>query len=214
MSIAAKLAQGSKFFIASGTSGAKTITGAAPGFPTIVTATAHGLANGDVVTIAAVVGTMAATINVANLVVSNVTANTFAVELNTVGLVYTSGGTATPAAWTQIKELKAFKPGGASADKKDVTDLDSVAKEYRAGLVDNGTFGADIFCLPSDAGQTAVQASMANSTVCNYKLQVLGGNAFTFQAIVTKFPTVPDGSVGEVLTGGIDWQISGAVTVS
>jgi hypothetical protein len=218
MSIAAKLAQGSKFYIASTAGGAKTITAATPGFPTILTSAAHGLANGDVVAIAAITGTLGTDatngLNGKTLVVTNVTANTFCVNVNTLILTYTSGGTATPSTWTQIKEVKGFKPSGASADKIDVTDLDSTAKEFLTGLVDNGTFSSDINYLSSDAGQTALLAAFNGSLSKNYKLQVLGGNSFTFAASVTKFPTMPDGAVGTALTGSVEFQISGAVTVA
>ncbi|MFZ4855454.1 MAG: pilus assembly protein [Desulfuromonadaceae bacterium] len=74
---------------------AKTITAAAPGLPTIFTSPAHGFSNGDSITIASVVGTMATKVNLAKLVVNSVTANTFAVDLDTVGRTYISGGTAT-----------------------------------------------------------------------------------------------------------------------
>lgn len=218
MSVNAQLAQNSKFYIAGTAGTAKTISGAAPGFPTIITATAHGLSNGDVVALAAIVGTIGTDsvngLNGKTLVISNVTANTFCVNVNTTGLVYTSGGTATANAWTQIMEVKSFKPGGASASKIDVTDLNSTAKEFRSGLVDNGTFAIEVFPLPADPGQLAVAAAFNASTVKNYKLAVNGGNTFTFAATVTKYPTVPDGAVDGVLTGSIDWQISGAVTVS
>ncbi len=218
MSVSAQLAQNSKFYIAGTAGGAKTISGATPGFPTIVTATAHGMANGDVVAIAAITGTIGTDatngLNGKTLVITNVTANTFCINVNTLGLTYTSGGTATPNTWTQVKEMKSFKPGGASASKIDVTDLDSVAKEYRSGLVDNGTFTIDVFPLPADAGQQAVLAAFSASTVKSYKLQVNGGNSFTFDATVTKYPTIPDGAVDGVLTGAIDWQISGSVTVA
>ena len=49
-------AQGSTLHIGTGTGGAKTITGVAAGNPTIITATSHGFANGDRVTIAALTG--------------------------------------------------------------------------------------------------------------------------------------------------------------
>jgi len=213
MSINAQLAQGSKLYIAGSAGSAKTITGAAPGYPTIVTATAHGLVNGDVVTIASVVGTMATTINVAGLVIKNVTANTFALDLNTVGLTYTSGGTATAAEWTQIKENKGIKPSGASASKIDVTDLDSSAMESRTGLMDNGTFGIDIHILESDPGQAACLAAFTASTVNSYKI-VTPLKTRTFSASCTKWPTIPDASVNGVQTGSAEFQISGPIVVS
>jgi len=73
-------AQGSTVQIASGTSGAKTITGVAVGNPTIITSTAHGLVNGDVVTFAGLTGTDAALLNGQTFVVKNKTTNTFAVD--------------------------------------------------------------------------------------------------------------------------------------
>ena len=217
MSIAAQLAQGTKLYIAGSAGGAKTITAATPGFPTILTSAAHGLSNGDVVAIAAIVGTLGTDatngLNGKTLVISNVTTNTFCVNVNTLGLTYTSGGTATANAWTQIKEVKSLKPGGASSSKIDVTDLDSTAKEYRSGLIDNGTFGADVHILESDAGQAAVLAAFKAATVNNYKI-VTPSKTRTFAATCTKFPTVPDASVDGVQTGSAEWQISGDVTVS
>jgi hypothetical protein len=217
MSIAAQLAQGSKLFIAGTAGGAKNITAAAVGFPTILTSAAHGLANGDVVAIAAITGTIGTDatngLNGKSFVIKNVTTNTFCIEANTTGLTYTSGGTATPNTWTQIKEVKGIKPGGAQSTKIDVTDLDSTAKEYRSGLMDNGTLGADIHILESDPGQAACLAAFTAATVNNYKV-VTPAKTRTFAATCTKWPTIPDASVDGVQTGSAEWQISGAITVS
>lgn len=217
MSTAAQLAQGTKLYKAGAAGGAKTISGAAPGFPTIVTATAHGLANGDVITVAAIVGTLGTDatngLNGKTLVINSVTANTFCVEVNTTGLVYTSGGTATPPTWVQIKENKGIKPSGSSASKIDVTDLDSVAMESRTGLVDNGTFSIDIHILESDPGQAACLAAFNASTVDTYKI-VSPLKTRTFSASCTKWPTIPDSSVNGVQTGSAEFVISGEVTVS
>lgn len=217
MSVSAQLAQGSKLYIAGTSGAAKTITGIAVGFPTIITSTSHGLTNGDYVTIASITGTVGTDatlgLNGKSYTISNVTTNTFTVSVNTTGLTYTSGGTATPTAWIQVKELKGIKPSGASASKIDVTDLDSTAKEYRTGLIDNGTFSADIHILESDPGQAAVLAAFAASSVNSYKV-VTTLKTRTFNATCLKFPTVPDAMVDGVQTGSAEWQISGSVTVS
>ena len=218
MSVSAQLAQGMKLYIAGTGGAAKTITAAAPGFPTILTSTAHGLANGDVIAVAAIVGTMGTDatngLNGQSYVVQNVTANTFCIQANTTGLTYTSGGTATPNTWTQITQLKGIKPSGAQASKIDVSDLDSTAKEYRAGLVDNGSFSVDIFILETDAGQAACLAAFQASTANNYKAVSAQGKTRTFMATCLKFPTVPEATVDGVQIGTAEWQISGAVTVS
>ena len=91
--------------------------------------------------------------------------------------------------------------------------MDSVAKEYRTGLVDHGTFGAEINILESDAGQTAVLAAFTNSTTNNYKI-VTPAKTRTFNATCTKFPTTPDASVDNVQVGSMEFQINGLITVS
>ena len=213
MSVNAQLAQNTKLYIAGTSGSAKTISDIAVGYPTIITSTSHGLANGDYVAIDGVTGTDAALLNSLSFVISNVTTNTFSINVNSVGKTLTATGTATPSAWIQVKELKAIKPSGASASKIDVTDLDSTAKEYRSGLVDNGTFSADIHILESDPGQAAVLAAFNAATVNTYKV-ASPAKTRTFQATCLKFPTVPDSAVDGVQTGSAEWQISGSVTVS
>jgi hypothetical protein len=101
------LANGTLIQIATGTGGAKTVTGLALGFPTIVTSAAHGLNNGDVVTFAALAGNT--TLNGLTLSIKNVTTNTFAVDVNTTGgAAWTSGGTATPVTFSTIGNAKSF----------------------------------------------------------------------------------------------------------
>lgn len=217
MSVNAQLAQNTKLYIAGSSGSAKTITAAAVGFPTILTSAAHGLTNGDSVAIASITGTIGTDatngLNGKTFTIKNVTTNTFCIEANTTGLTYTSGGTATPSTWIQVKEIKAIKPSGASASKIDVTDLDSTAKEYRTGLIDNGSFSGDIHILESDPGQAAVLAAFNASTVNTYKV-VSPSKTRTFNASCLKFPTVPDSAVDGVQTGSAEWQISGSVAVS
>lgn len=220
MSISAQLAQNSKLYIEGTAAAAETLTAVTVGFPTIIAITGHaGVANGDVVTFSSgFTGTDAALLNgkVATVThyATGATNDTFAVDIDTTGKTITVGtATATPSDWIQIKELKAFKPSGASATKIDVTDLDSTAKEYRSGLVDNGTFSADIHILESDPGQAAALAQFTASTTKNMKL-VSPAKTRTFNATCLKFPTTPDSAVDGVQTGSAEWQINGTVTVS
>ncbi len=77
-----------------------TITGITTASPAVVTAAAHGLANGDRVVITKVIGTMAQEVNNQTFVVQSVTTNTFALydvyglPITTVGS-YTSSGQVT-----------------------------------------------------------------------------------------------------------------------
>ena len=217
MSVNAQLAQKTKLYIAGAGGSAKTITSGVAGFPTILTSTAHGLSNGDIVAIAAITGTMGTDatngLNGKSFVVKNVTTNTFAVEANTVGLTYTSGGTATPNEWTQVKEIKGISPSGASVSEIDATDLDSDAMEYKFGLVDNGTLSFQINILESDPGQAACLALFSASGNANFKM-VSPAKTRTFNGGFLKFPTIPDSTINGIQVGSAELRVSGAVTVA
>jgi hypothetical protein len=205
-------AQGSTLKIETGTGSAKTVSGIAVGFPTILTSTAHGLSNGDVVTLANFAGADAATLNGNNYVVQNVTANTFAVDVNTTGLAITdntAAATATPVAFTQIKELKTFSGFDGQASEIDVTNLDSAAKEFRLGLVDEGGFSFEMNQVNSDVGQSALRTSREAGTMKTYVLTLPNGETATFDAFAKAVPTA--GGVDGVVTSSVALRISGSV---
>ena len=221
MSISAQLAQNSKFYIAGSPASALNLVSCAAGFPTILTfanaTVATALNNGDSVTIAGVSGADAALLNVVATVshkAIGTTNTTFTVDINTTGkTIVGTAATATPSAWIQVKELKALKPSGASTSKIDVTDLDSTAKEFRTGIVDNGTFSGDIHILESDPGQAAVLVAFNAASVNVYKF-MSPAKTRTFSASCLKFPTLPDSAVDSVQTGSVEFVVSGTVTVS
>lgn len=206
-------AQGSKLEIATGTGGAKTITAITPGNPTIVTSAAHGLPNGYAVDLAAIAGTMAVDLNGTKRVIANVTANTFALlDYDSTGKTYTSGGTATPAQYTQIKGLKSFDGFDGSADELDTTDLDSTAKEFVSGLRDEGKFGFEVKTLKTDNGQIALRAARASGVITGFRLTLPDASVATWSALVKTIPT--SGGVNAVLAGKVDTKISGPVSWS
>lgn len=224
MSIAAQLAQGSKLYIAGSAAAPISLVSATAGNPTILTFlnvdVATALLNGDSCTITGVTGADAALLNGVHTVshkAIGVTNTTFTVEVDSTGstgvTLDATSATATPAAWIQVKEVKAIKPSSATASSIDVTDLDSTAKEFRTGLVNNGTFSADINVLESDPGQIAVEVAFKASSVDVYKIET-PAKTRTFSASCMKFPTVADSSVDGVQTGSMDFQISGDVAVA
>lgn len=216
MASSAFSAQGTTLQISTGTGGAKTITAVAVGFPTILTSAAHGLANGDVVTVAAITGTAGTDatngLNGKTYVVTNVTTNTFAVQANTTGLAYTSGGTATPQTFTNISNIKSFNGFGGMADEIDVTNLDSTAKEFRLGLQDFGTFSVELHVDYADAGQNALRAAQASGAQKNFKLNFPNAKVASFAGFVKGTPV--SGGINDVLAGSAEIRISGAVTVA
>lgn len=220
MSISAQLAQGSTLHIEGSAATPATLTAVVAGYPTILAMTGHsGVANGDFITFSSgFTGTDAAYLNGKTAVVTKVatgaTNDTFAVDINTAGKTITIGtATATPTAWIAIGELKGIKPSGASSSKIDVTDLNSVAKEYRTGLVDHGTFSAEINILESDSGQAACLTAFTASTVKNFKYTT-PGKTRTFSGTILKFPTAPDATVDGVQVGSMEVQINGLITVA
>jgi hypothetical protein len=203
-------AQGSTVGIGTASGGAKTITAITVGSPAIATSTAHGFANGDIVTIASVVGTMASTVNT-TWVVTNVTANTFALaNSDTSGLTYTSGGTATPVTWTSIANVKSFSGFDGSASEIDITYLGSTAKEFKLGLIDPGHFSIQMDQDNTDAGQTALRAAQTSGASKQFKLTLPNSKTATFNGFVKKIDS--QGGVDAVVKNSVEMRITGAIT--
>ncbi|MGB7195449.1 MAG: phage tail tube protein [Collimonas pratensis] len=202
-------AQGSKLEISGAIQAAKSITGLALGFPTIVTSPAHGFNNGDVVTFAALAGNTV--LNGLTLVIKNKTANSYAVDVDTTGgAAYSAGGNATPVAWIKISNLLTFKGFDGQAAELDATNLDSTAKEYLLGLQDNGTFTFDVHRDFADAGQQAVDAAKRGATLKSFKLTLPNARTKTFNAYVKNSPL--EGAVDQLVkTTGVNLRITGDV---
>ena len=205
-------AQGTIVQIASGTGSGKTITVIVVGYPTIITATSHGFANGDYVTIAGVTGADAA---LANLVwsISNVTTHTFSIPLNSIGKTLTATGTGTGATYTAIGNVKSISDmESGSASEIDVTNLASSAKEFRLGLVDNGSISLALHHSNADAGQVVLQARRLDGVAVNMKVILPSGTTPTasFSALVKKFSK--SAAVDGVVGASCDIRINGAVT--
>lgn len=201
-------AQGSILAIGTGSGSAATVTGVTLGNPTIIAATAHGFAVGDVLTIAAVGG--ATSVN-GSFSVLYKTTNTFAIALDTTGgAAYTSGGTATPATFTAVANVKTYSGFDGSASEIDVTNLSSTAKEYRLGLTDPGQFSIEIDYDNANAGHIALRAKQVSGLLSNFKLTLPNAQNITFTGFVKKFSLA--GGVDAVAKTSVDIRISGAIT--
>jgi predicted secreted protein len=209
MSSSAISAQGSVLAIGTGTGAAKTLTAIALGNPTILTSTAHGFANGDVVTLAGLTGTDAATLNGQSVSVRNITVNTFAVNIDTTGKTITAAGSATSTTFTNIANVRTFSGFDGSASEIDVTNLDSIAKEFRLGLTDPGQFTFEIDYDNDNAGHIALRARQISGALSNFKLTLPNATVITFSAYVKKFSL--GGGVDAVAKTAVDLRISGAV---
>lgn len=209
-------AQGSTLSISGSAGVAQDITAVAVGFPTILTAAAHGFGNGDVVTLAGLTGADAALLNGKTVVIKNVTVNTYAVDVDTTGKVVTAPGgapfaSATPIQWVQINNLTMFKGFDGQASEIDKTNLSSTAKEFQLGLQDFGHFTMDMDRDFADPGQVACDAAKRAGAIKQFKLVLPNTRTATFAGYVKNSPL--DGGVDQILkTPGVSIRISGDVT--
>lgn len=209
MSSTAYNAQGATLKIGT-TSTGKTITAISKANPAVITATAHGFADGDVVKVTGVTGMTE--INSKVGVVTVVDANNF--KLNGIDstnyTTYTSGGSATPTQVT-LGNWKSWSGFNGQASDIDVTDLASVAKEFRAGLVDNGELQLEVQTLDTDEGQMALIGSRAASGPSSkFVLTFANGKTRTFNAYCKQFSEA--GGVDQIIMSQATLRITGAVT--
>jgi hypothetical protein len=210
MSSNAISAQGSTLEIETGTGSPITTVTAAVGFPTIITKTAHGLSNGDVVALSAFAGASATLMNGFTVVVKNATTNTLALDIDTTGGTLTAAnGTLTPVAFTDIAEVKSFSGFDGQASEIDITTLSSTAKEFRLGLVDEGGFSFEMNQVNADAGQAALRVSRDAGTAKSYVLTLPNDETATFTAYAKGLPS--SGGVDGVVTSSVALRITGPV---
>jgi hypothetical protein len=202
--------QQSKVEVNTSTAGAKTLTAITQANPGVFTSTAHGLSVGDVVTLASIVGMTQ--LNGVSGVVQYKTANSFVLAgVDTTAMsAYTSGGTATPVAWTQIKNIKTFSGMDGSATDIDTTNLQSTAKEFLQGLQDEGAFAMELDLDTADAGQIALLAARTAGTAKSIKLTLPNAATATFTGYVKKASA--SGGVDAPLKRSVDIKITGPVT--
>lgn len=203
-------AQGSKVEINTSTAGAKTITAITQANPAVFTSAAHGLAKGDVVTLASIAGMTQ--LNGVTGVVQYVSTNTFILQgIDSTSMsAYTSGGTATPVVWTQVANVRTFSGPDGSAQVVDATNLQSSAKEKRVLLFDEGNFSMELDLDTTDAGQNALLTARAAATQKQIRVTLPNASTFTFSGYVMKVTAA--GGVDALMKRQVDIAITGAGT--
>jgi hypothetical protein len=205
----AKLAQGAALEIAGTPGSSITITGITKATPAVVTAT-NTLAVGDVVVFGTVTGMPE--INGRIGIVTVASGTSFTVNIDASGFAAAgTGGTATQQTWTKVSNAKDFNGFGGAVSKIDVSNLDSVAMEYKPGLEDFGTVTGTVDLSGADAGQIAMQ--VAKSTQASTYFRITYPSASVKRAwagFVVKFDEA--GSVNNVLKSTFELQITGRVS--
>lgn len=76
-----------------------------------------------------------------------------------------SAGSTSPVSFTNITKVTNINMGGASRSEIDITDLDSVAMEYDAGLVDYGNLTFDVNYKPEETTHQQLDSLFASGAL-------------------------------------------------
>jgi hypothetical protein len=121
------------------------------------------------------------------------------------------GDDSSPVVYTQVKGVTNFSGVDGAASDIDITDLDSLAKEYLPGLVDNGQFNIETNYLANDPGQIDMRTARAAGTEnVPFKLdKIEDGKTLFFFGNVKTAPI--SGAVDAKLSGSFNIKITGVV---
>lgn len=176
---------------------------------TLTTATAHGLVTGDSLTIT---GAVPAAYN-GTYPVTVTSATTFTYNAGSApgGAATTMGAyTGTTAAYADVEEASDIKIGGVSVDTIDVTHLQSKAKEFIAGLIDNGSL--DFTCnFTNGPVQALLRADMNGGVTSPYKMVIAPNTPAQINIFFSAFVTKIDGPTAKT-NGKMDIQCSAKIT--
>lgn len=130
------------------------------------------------------------------------------------GMQLQIGDGATPEVFAKISEIKTFSGPGGSASVIDVSSLDSLSREKRMGLADEGQLQFTINYVPTDAQHAALRAARASRKQTNFRLIFTdtGATQWDFAAFVTGFSV--SGSVDAAVEAQVTLEITGAITES
>lgn len=200
--------QGSILKIETTRAAAKTITGITAASPPVVTATAHGYSNGDIVVITGVVGMVQ--VNDRCFQVASVTTDTFELEgvVGTGYTAYSSGGSAYKLTLGEVGRVANFSGFDGQSNEIDVTHLRSTAKEFLIGLQDFGNAQFSVQMDNADTGQDELRDAKADATARGFSLQLSDGSIATFLALVRQF-TIDLGGPDNAVQSQISLRISG-----
>lgn len=138
--------------------------------PAVVTETAHGRTDGDVVKITGVVGMTE--VNGEAFVINVLTNNTYElldVDSTAYG-AYVSGGLVDEAVFSSFCELTGYQSQGGTSPEIPRTSICSTAQEFVVGLPDFGTTQFDYNFAPQTSVQTAVQTAYKEGTAFGTKV--------------------------------------------
>jgi Lambda phage tail tube protein, TTP len=175
---------------------------------------AHGLAEGDVVTLVAVTGM--SDLDGLTAPITIVDTTTIEMLVDTTGTTGTpTGGTAHALAFHELC-LKDFELAGGEASQLDATTMCSTAKEYQMGLRDSGTATVNYNEDPCEEGQRELSSAQQAGTSrwFRFKFPIFQGDSThvwkEFEAFVTS--TGFSAGVDALITGTASLRVTGDIT--
>src|SRR5579883_3534299 len=95
--------------------------------------------------------------------------------------------TTPPTSYTLIGQISEYPLSTGQASKLDASNLNSIEKEYIAGLKDHGTATIKGQYVRTDAGHTVLRSNVGNGVVCHFQATLPNGQVATFDAQVGEF---------------------------
>ena len=208
MASTAKNAQFAALEIAGTPGSSITITSITKAKPAVVTAT-NTLAIGDVVVFGAVTGMPEMNGRIG--IVTAASGTSFTVNIDAAAFTAAgTSGTAVPQTWTKISNLADWNGFEGQVSEIDVSNLDSLAKEFRPGLEDFGAVTASVHFDNADAGQVAMMTAKSAATVTYFRMTYLSASVKrAFQGYVRKFGE--QGQVDGVIKAMVEVRCTGRV---
>ena len=124
------------------------------------------------------------------------------------------GDGASPEVFTLVGQITDLSGPDGSAAEIDISTLDSTAKEFAMGLMDEGSFSFEMVFDPANAQHVGVRDDRTNKTLRNWQVVLPDGSSTTiaFAAYITGFSLAAPGD--EVWRASVTLRISGALTWS
>jgi len=136
--------------------------------------------------------------------------------LPTQGITVKVGDGEVSEVFTTIAEVTGFDGPTTAVNEIEVTTLSSTAKEFIAGLADNGELSMNVNAVPNDAQHRQLREDIIAGTKRNYQIDFndktgaeVTSTTYTFEAFVKDFPL--GATADDKLTGTVTLRISGDI---
>ncbi|MEE8482751.1 MAG: phage tail tube protein [Acidiferrobacterales bacterium] len=123
------------------------------------------------------------------------------------------GSGASPQVYTTIAEVVRCGPIGSSNAEVDVTNLDSTAKEYIAGLDDGNTVEFEVNWIAGNTEQVSLRTSQIAGSTVNLRMvwQTSPNTIAKFDFVLLSFQ-ISDTTAEQQVTASISGRITGSIS--